>query len=193
MDVSRNAIHAVGFIQTTFSIVLALALGEALRQAVADSDDRPIHWNRLPALLSFLLIIFPFFQGMSQHLYLYYLAPNAKGTPAFLMFDGICFLIESALFFVMARALAPSHWRRLYYAIIVLMVVDIGWSGITVLRGIPVAAWIYLDIALATVLLLELWFERGRQVSLRPAFVLLAASFVSTAISYYEVQGIYFG
>ena len=73
MPISGNVVHTVNFFQGAFTIVLALALGEALKAFVAGDDERPIHWDRTPPFVSFLLIFFPFFQSMSQYLYLTYL------------------------------------------------------------------------------------------------------------------------
>ena len=66
MNTLSHAAHTVAFFQTAFTIVLALALGQALGQFVSDEDHRPLHWDRLPLFVTFILIIFPFFQGMGR-------------------------------------------------------------------------------------------------------------------------------
>jgi hypothetical protein len=191
---AANVAHTVGFFQAVFTIILALALGEALRQFVADTDDQFIHWNRLPALASFLFIIFPFFQGMSQHLYLNYVHPTVlpKSYAAYLMFDGVAFVLEAACFFLMSRALDARHWRRYYAAVLALLFIDTIWGGFTEWRGIHVGAWLYLNGVLAVVLLAVLWWDRHTRVSLRPSIICMATVFVTTITSYYLMRDVYF-
>jgi hypothetical protein len=63
-------------------------------------DYPVILWKRLPALLSFLFLIWPFFQGMNRYFYATY-KPDALPQPysLYLSIDGILFTIEAALFF----------------------------------------------------------------------------------------------
>ena len=198
MDISGNVAHTVTFFQGAFTIVLALSLGEALKAFVAEDDVRPIHWDRTPAFMSFLLIFFPFFQSMSQYLYLTYLnaATAPKFYPGFLVFDGILFTLESACFFVMSRALGPRHWRRFYTAVLLLMAIDIVWSGVTYSRGIHVGAWIWIDLGIAAVLGAVLFIERDRhataQAARRATLLCLATMVVSTGLSYWLEREIYF-
>ena len=198
MPISGNVVHTVNFFQGAFTIVLALALGEALKAFVAGDDERPIHWDRTPAFVSFLLIFFPFFQSMSQYLYLTYLnAPTAlKFQPGYLIFDGVLFTLEFACFYVMSRALGPKHWRRFYVAVLLLMAVDVVWSGVTYWRGVHVGAWIYIDLALMAVLGLVLFVERKRhsteEAAMRASLICLATVVVTTATSYWLERDIYF-
>jgi hypothetical protein len=198
IQVSGNVSHTVDFFQGAFTIILAMALGEALRQFVSEEDDHALHWDLLPGLASFLLIFFPFFQSMSQYLYLTYLnaATAPKFYPGFLIFDGFMYVLESACFFVMSRALPPRRWRRFYGAVLALMTLDIVWSGVTYLRGIAVGAWIYIDMVLMAVFALVLLIERGRtasrEASLRASFIGLATIAVTTATSYWLERAIYF-
>ena len=99
-------------------------------------------------------MFFPFFQSMSQYLYLTYLnAPTAPPfRPRYLVFDGIMYILEAACFYVMSRALAPKHWRHFYGAVLTLMAIDIVWTGVTWHRGMPVGAWLWIDIAIVAVL-----------------------------------------
>jgi hypothetical protein len=79
--INGNVIHTVNFMQGAITIVMALALGEALKLFVTSRDDRPLQWERLPALLAFVFVFVPFFQSISQYLYLTYL--NAQTAPPF--------------------------------------------------------------------------------------------------------------
>ncbi len=192
--VNGNVVHTVDFIQGAITIILALALGEAFKLFVTSHDDRPIQWSRLPALLTFLVVFFPFFQGMSQYLYLTYLNPETAPVfyPGYLVFDGVMNVLEAACFFVMSRALTPRHWRHFYSAILALMAIDIAWTGVIFRRGINVGAWFYIDVVVVVLISLMMWYEHGKPQSMRPSYVGLAILTASTAVSYYLERDIYF-
>ncbi len=119
-----------------FSIVLALALGEAFKQAVAEhrpgaTSGGDIQWDRLPALLTFLVLILPFYQGMNRYLLLTYGAVPASQhqySAIALIIDGAAFMVELAVFFAMSRNLANSRWRYFYWIVLFLLVVDTLWG-----------------------------------------------------------------
>jgi hypothetical protein len=190
-----------------FSIVLALALGEAFKQAVA--EHRPgtatggdIQWDRLPALLTFLFLILPFYQGMNRFLLL-----NYGGEPASqhhysaitLIIDGWAFLAESAVFFAMSRNLANSRWQYFYWIVLFLLIVDTLWgfSGPLHPRNetAPVLQnWMVLNFVFAVGVLLLIFV--GRKLSdARTAIVAIAgtiAMFIRTVIDYVLSWDFYF-
>ena len=197
--ISGNVAHTVDFMQGAITIIFALALGEALKLFVSGHEDSPILWDRLPALLAFLFVFFPFFQSMSQYLYLTYLnAPTAPAfRPRYLIFDGTMYILEAACFYVMSRALAPKHWRHFYGAVLVLMAIDIVWTGITWHRGMPVGAWLWIDIAIVAVLGGTMLVARGRHWHARgrhmlPSWILVVTLAITTALSYWLEADIYF-
>jgi hypothetical protein len=162
-----NILNAVVFFRQAFVLVFALALTEALKQFVAEqpkqasdtNSDKHIHWDRLPALLAFVFLIVPFFQGTVRYFYLTY--ESKQQLPAnydqFLLIDGASFLTEAALFFAMSRAITPTRWRALYGCIICLLVVDSIWSGIEYWHGaLPSPDWIVLNIGLSVILVVLL-------------------------------------
>jgi hypothetical protein len=53
--------------------------------------------------------------------------------------------------------------------------------------------WIYLNAALAAVLLAVLWWERGKSASPRPSLICMATALVTTTISYIGMSDICFG
>lgn len=192
--ISGNVAHTVDFMQGAVTIILALALGEALKLFVTPHEETPMKWTMLPGLLAFLFTFFPFFQGMSQYLYLTYLNPATapKFYPGYLLFDGIMFVLQSACFFVMSRALAPKHWRHFYAAVLALMIIDVAWTALTVRRGIHVGAWLYIDLVIIAVVALMFLYERGKPLSMRPTYVGLVLLTSSTLISYWLERDIYF-
>jgi hypothetical protein len=146
--------HAVQFLQAAFTILLSLAFGEAFKQLVPDGDQE-MRWDRFWSLLAFIVLMFPFFHGMTRHFYTTYLTePDAKlaNVARWLMFDGVMFMIMSAMFFVMSRSLTPTHWPRFFIAIGCLLTVDTGWSLATIYRGIDLWPFIYLNAVLAAAL-----------------------------------------
>jgi hypothetical protein len=194
MPISGNVAHTVDFFQGAVTIILALALGEALKFFVTPHEQKPLQWDRLPALLAFLFVFFPFFQSMSQYLYTTYLNPETapKFYPGYLIFDGFMYLLESACFFVMSRALAPHHWRHFYGAVFILMTIDVVWSGVTYRRGIHVGAWIWIDLAIMAFVVLMIAYERGKPQSMRPTYAGLIVLMTTTALSYWLERAIYF-
>jgi len=72
------------------------------------------------------------------------------------MFDSVAFLAESALFFVMSRALSEDRWRTYYGTVLVLLVVDSIWGAVSwYCHGGPTTVWITLNLSFAVVLLLR--------------------------------------
>jgi len=194
MPINGDIVHTVNFFQSAFTIILALALSEALKSFASEDPQHSLRWDRVPALVAFCVAFFPFFQGMSQYFYVTYLNPQTapKFFPAYLIFDGVVFTLQAGCFFVMSRSLAPQIWRRFYGAVLVLLAIDICWAGITLLRGIRLHVWLSVDAVSVAALLLLMWFERGRPPSMRPAYIGLAIVFVGTALSYWLQRDIYF-
>lgn len=197
--IGGNVAHTVDFMQGAITIIFALALGEALKLFVSGHEDSPILWERLPALLAFLFVFFPFFQSMSQYLYLTYLneATAPPFRPGFLIFDGAMYILEAACFYLMSRALAPKHWRHFYAAVLILMLIDIVWTGITWRCGLPVGAWLYIDLAIVAVLGGTMLYARGRHWHelgrfMLPSWILVATLGITTALSYWLEAEIYF-
>jgi hypothetical protein len=184
-----------------FSIVLALALGEAFKQAVA--EHRPgtatggdIQWDRLPALLTFLFLILPFYQGMNRFLLLNYGGESASQhhySAIALIIDGVAFMAESAVFFAMSRNLANSRWRYLYGIVLFLLLIDSCW-GLTVLARTSdptVLGWVVLNIAFSIVLVILIW--RGPKFSdSSVAIAGTAAMLIRTIIDYWISWDFYF-
>jgi hypothetical protein len=199
MHISGNVAHTVDFMQGAITIIFALALGEALKLFVSGHEDSPLLWERLPALLAFLFVFFPFFQSMSQYLYLTCLneATALPFRPRYLVFDGIMYILEAGCFYLMSRALAPKHWRHFYAAVLVLMALDIVWSGITWGRGMAVGAWLWIDIAIVVILGGTMAYARGKRWHelgryMLPSWILVVTLGITTALSYWLEADIYF-
>ena len=145
-----------------FSIVLALALGEAFKQTVSEKLDGAIQWDRIPALLTFLLLVLPFYQGMNRYLLQTYGTSGTKFSAVFLVLDGVAFMAESALFFAMSRNLPNSRWAYFYWIVLALLVVDTCWGFSAIQHASPAALatigmWMKLNAAFSVALLLLMW------------------------------------
>jgi hypothetical protein len=198
-----------------FSIVLALALGEAFKQCVADhhpeaADGGSIQWDRIPALLTFLLLILPFYQGMNRYLLLTYGGVPVSGhrySAIGLIIDGLAFMIESAAFFAMSRNLDRTRWRYFYCIVLVLLLVDTCWGFSAQLRPYDKTAsflrgWMVLNLASSVVLFgiifvgpkLKGWFVRRKLTDgdLAIAIIGTLAMLVRTCIDYAISWKLYF-
>jgi hypothetical protein len=188
-----NVIHTVNFFQGAFTIILSLSLGEALKSFTSDNQEQPIYWNRAPTLLAFLVVFFPFFQSMSQYFYSAYLNPQTalEFHSSNLVFDSVMYLLQAGCFFTMSRSLAPHRWRRFYTTVLILSILDIGWTGVSFFRGVHVLGWLYLDILIVVTILAMIWFERGKPDSPRPVYIGLALVTIATALGYWLEPSMY--
>jgi hypothetical protein len=161
----------IDFFRYAFTIVLALALSEAFKQFVTDRilgtgryqeptpNQSVILWSRFPALLSFLFLIWPFFQGMNRYFYATYGSGNIpEPYSLYLSIDGILFTVEAALFFVMSRALPLAKWRLFYSCILALLAIDSIWGGIALTHTDKVVPWLALNITAFPILSIILYF-----------------------------------
>ncbi len=194
MTIPGNVTNTVTFFQGAFTIILSLSLGEALKSFASDNQDHPLYWNRAPALAAFLLVFFPFFQSMNQYFYSTYLNPETalKFYPAYLVFDGAMFTLESGCFFTMSRSLAPHRWQRFYTTLLILMFIDVGWAAVSYSRGVHVGGWLVMDFIVVAAILAMMWFERARPASVRPGYIGLALLTITTALGYWLEKDMYF-
>lgn len=123
---NADALDVIKFFSAVFTVVLALALGEAFKQFVADNVDHTMHWNRLPTLIIFLATIIPFFEGMNRLFDVNYNHNPllAEVYPVSLIVDSAVFMFESILFFIMSRALSPKKVSRVLVLLFLLFVAD---------------------------------------------------------------------
>jgi hypothetical protein len=117
-----------------YGVVIALSIGEAFTQVVlpAESKVPGIQWDRLPSLCSLLLLVVPFYHGMSRFFCETY--DIQKVRPCYglwLLFDCVVFTIEAALFFVLARSLSKDLWWQFGWTTLILLLLDITWGILT--------------------------------------------------------------
>jgi hypothetical protein len=193
----KAIVSTVSSLQTIFTIVLALSLGEAFKQFVADKaekpEDRHIHWNRLTALVSFLLLLIPFYHGMGQYFYSTYISnPRPQPYSLFLMIDVLAFTLEASLFFVMSRALPRIQWRRFYKAVVCILIIDTAWGSIVLFfHPQPIVAWLILNAVFVPVFFLILRRCPAHESIWGPSLA-FAAMAVRTVLDYATLWTFYF-
>jgi hypothetical protein len=140
---------------------------------------------------------------MSRHFFVTYgdLTKLPQPYSGYLMFDGVAFTIESALFFIMSRALSLAQWRRFYGSVLCLLAVDSFWGltrtgflagSIWALPTGPIESWIILNIIFAIVIFGILFIFRGGKRPYVASGVGLIAVFIRTFLDYYWNWNFYF-
>jgi len=140
-------------LQWIYAIIIALSIGEAFKEFVSSSDAAPsmrgIHWERLPSLVSMMILVIPFYHGMARYfcgMYCAYGIDTSYGK--WLLFDCIVFTTEAGLFFVLARSLPRQLWWRFSLVVMILLCLDIEWGGLI---------WKYRTASISNWVLVNLW------------------------------------
>jgi hypothetical protein len=150
------------------------------------------------ALLTFLLLVLPFYQGMNRYLLQTYGTPTSgeKFSAVFLIIDGVAFMAESALFFAMSRNLPNARWSYFYSIVLVLLLVDTCW-GISAIQHassqaqVAIRSWIALNAGSCVFLLALIWW--GRKFSdVWVALVGMIATLIRTIFDYLISWDFYF-
>ena len=83
--------------------------------------------------------------------------------PGYLVFDGVMYTLQAGCFFTMSRSLAPHRWQRFYTTVLILIMLDMVWGGVSYFRGVHVLGWLYVDSALVVAILWLVVFINHRQ------------------------------
>ncbi len=157
-----------------YAVIIALSIGEAFKQFVMDPDHSSksrVQWDRLPSLLSLLITVVPFYQGMTQWFSVMY-SPVQTHQPygLWLLVDCSAFTLEGGLFFVLARSLPKELWSRFNYGAIALLCLDILWGVLAwICRTSSIRSWVIVNICAVFILMgVLLIFRRS---ALRPAML----------------------
>lgn len=154
-SVNNEAISVtVQSLRTIFTIVMALSLGEAFKQVVADRADKGaeceknlIRLESLVSLLAMLVLIIPFHHGMFRYFADVYPASKMPAIyPAYLIWDSMGFTTEAGLFFIMSRSLLPQQWKHFYGAVLAILLTDTLWGTVVYFWHRPtLAPWLLLN------------------------------------------------
>jgi len=127
--------RSIDSLQRLYTIVVGLAVTEALRGILTPLADRPWreHW---PALLMLLITVIPFYHGANAHLdqtYLYGVDGKRREKKFALVVDFFVLFIEGVLFFVLALTLKNfDSFIRVFLAI---LLVDVLWAVFVHISG----------------------------------------------------------
>ncbi len=189
----------VDSLQAIYTVVLGLSLGEAFMQFVAEvgqAAEHKIRWDRAVSLLSFLLLIVPFFQGMNRYFFEVYLKSSALGAQygGRLLVDCGVFTVEGCLFFILSRSLSQDKWQRFYATAFLLLGVDLVWDFrvFHYLRLPVLKIWMILDVAGLVgigLILLTCWKLERRWIAGIAGVVLVLAR---TVADYWLSWDVYF-
>ncbi len=150
---SQDAIECtVKSLQGIYAIVIALSIGEAFKQFVPDadlgSDRRAVRWDRLPLLCSLLVLVVPFFHGMTRFLSDMYAQDKIDGYYGiWLLIDCSVFTVEAGLFFILARSLSKDLWLRFGWTVMVLLLLDVAWGVLVwTCRTSSISSWVIINV-----------------------------------------------
>lgn len=123
----------VGSLQQIYAIVIALAIAEAFMQFVLDPkpscEQAGIQKERILPLLSLLILVVPFYHGMTRFFCDVYQEDQINDFyGVWLLVDCCVFTVEACLFFILARSLPKDRWLTFYLTVMVLLILDIFWG-----------------------------------------------------------------
>lgn len=128
--------RSIDSLQRLYTIVIGLAVTEALRSFLAPAAVAGLWWAHWKSLAVLLLTIVPFYHGANGHLdqtYLYGFEGQRRERRYALLIDfGVLFL-EGILFF--ALALSLTDFARFVKVFQALLSLDVIWAVIVLLTG----------------------------------------------------------
>ncbi|MEX2218246.1 MAG: hypothetical protein WD749_05750 [Phycisphaerales bacterium] len=186
-------------LQWFYGVILALAVTEALSQFAKETCDsstasppsqkiwrRCFDPGRVPALISVIVLVVPFFHGMNLYLSQTYV----NADRGLLLLDIGVFTIEAAVIFLLSRQMRRSQWREFYFLYGVILLLDAMWGwGVYFAHGAPTMWWA--GINTVTFPILWLVIRRGRKWTFAWA-LLCAVVVVRTFLDYWLNWNWYF-
>ena len=114
----------------------------------------------------------------------------------YLMIDGFAFLVESAIFFVMSRALSDEKWKTFYWCATALFIVDSVWAAWTCSTHLPdIWPWVVLNVLSFGILISTLvaaTFRFARWSPIRMATIGTGAMLTRSTLDYVMMWHFYF-
>lgn len=123
-------VRVVENLQRLYSVVISLAIAEALRRAYGDfmgKDLSEIFLNlKTINILSLLVTIIPFYHGANRYIEATYLTGEREAKPVALLFDFLFLFFEGVGFFFLA--LFIDNLKYFCGCLIVVLLFDFVWS-----------------------------------------------------------------
>ncbi len=126
---NRPLERSVDSLQKVYAVIIALAIGRTVQEVFSGSN-----WSEMiesfhrtaPALLSFFLIVVPFYQGMNRHLDVTYTEKSTDYSKIGLLLDFFFFCIIASLLFLFASFLKLG--KESFIVLGIALAVDIFWA-----------------------------------------------------------------
>jgi hypothetical protein len=133
-----------------YGVIIALSIGEAFTQVVLSPGSTlpGIQWDRLPSLCSVILLVVPFYHGMSRYFCeMYDIERIGPRYGLWLLLDCLVFTVEAAFFFILARSLPKGHWADFTLTVLALLFWDVLW-GVFVwkYRTSAISSWVIVNL-----------------------------------------------
>jgi hypothetical protein len=118
--------RSVDSLQKIYAVIIALAIGEAIKATIGTTTAIQTNQQGIMALVSLFALIVPFYHGMNRHLDICYLeTPNPK-TKGALLLDFLVFCVEACLLFAFVKHI---HDEIISFIILgLILAVDILWG-----------------------------------------------------------------
>lgn len=157
--------RSVGNLQRVYTVVVSLAITEALRRLLSPAATNPIteiDIRSLIAVVSLLVTIIPFYHGANRYLDATYVTGERTAKSSALMLDFIVIFLEGLIFFVLALLIANT--TAFFTGLALLFFLDSAWVALTRVtsespldRGREYATWSISNIAAGVIILLFIW------------------------------------
>lgn len=120
--------RSVNSLQTLYTVVIALALVEAIKAIIniqTDTNSIYVNWKSLIPFSALVFTLIPFHHGANRYLDEMYIVKGCQGRPLTGLIDFLFFFVEAAVFYIMS--LSISQPKLFFYTLTILFVIDIVW------------------------------------------------------------------
>jgi len=133
MSISNGKLieRSVDSLQKIYAVIVALAISISIQNLLLNKTDNSFVittsiFSYLPAFLSFIVILVPFYHGMNRHLDKCYVERTSEDTiRGALLFDFIVFFFEASILFAVASSIRAG--LQSFYLLGTLLVADMAW------------------------------------------------------------------
>jgi hypothetical protein len=156
--------RSVDNLQKVYTVVVSLAVAEALRRLFSPAQGASITPGLVPAVAVFSLIttIVPFYHGANRYLDATYVTGQRSAKSGALMLDFVAIFLEGILFFILAILVEVE--ATFFTIISGLFIFDAAWVGLTRLTsrgedepGGRYAVWALVNVVAAALVLVSQW------------------------------------
>ena len=126
--------RSVDSLQMIYAVIIALAIGNAIQTIFLDTTTKLFIFDfsllsSLPAFLTFIVIIVPFYQGMNRHLDNCYIINTERHVEGALLFDFLVFFFEAIILYAFSASIKSG--LNCFIILGILLFVDVIWGLIS--------------------------------------------------------------